>query len=99
MTTPHTPILGRRGFVLGGTAVGASALLIGCTGNEPSGANAPAVATGRHWEQCEAAGKAVTIGFAAPAGRPRLDRGHHRQRHGAGEGVHGRDPERRRRKQ
>ncbi len=66
MTTPHTPILGRRGFVFGGTAVGVSALLIGCTGNESNGADQPAVATGGGSDNAKP-GKAVTIGFAAPA--------------------------------
>ncbi|MEQ0558527.1 substrate-binding domain-containing protein [Amycolatopsis sp. NEAU-NG30] len=61
--TEH-PFLGRRGFLLGGAALGAGALLAGCTSNEPAGqaSNGPAAAgnTGQP-------GKPITIGFSAPA--------------------------------
>ena len=60
--------LNRRGFFLGGAALGAGALVTGCTGNSSGKDNgpqvkAPAAATG----STEPPGKAVTIGFSAPA--------------------------------
>ncbi|GAA1973270.1 substrate-binding domain-containing protein [Amycolatopsis minnesotensis] len=57
--------LGRRGFLLGGTALGASALVAGCTSNTPpasDGGGRP-VAAGSSAQP----GKHVTIGFSAPA--------------------------------
>ncbi|SDW26400.1 ribose transport system substrate-binding protein [Amycolatopsis xylanica] len=56
--------LQRRGFLLGGAAVGAGALLAACTSNEAPKAegNAP-VAAGNSGQP----GKPVTIGFSAPA--------------------------------
>ncbi|WP_370948715.1 substrate-binding domain-containing protein [Amycolatopsis sp. cg5] len=56
--------LQRRGFLLGGAAVGAGALLAACTSNEAPKAdsNAP-VAAGNSSQP----GKPVTIGFSAPA--------------------------------
>jgi ribose transport system substrate-binding protein len=66
MTTPQTPGLGRRGFVFGGTAVGVSALLVGCTGNSNGDEDKAVVASGSGGDNATP-GKAVTIGFAAPA--------------------------------
>jgi ribose transport system substrate-binding protein len=60
--------LARRGFLLGGAAVGAGALLAGCTSNEPPAAqsnNAGNVAQGGG--DNAQPGKMVTIGFSAPA--------------------------------
>ncbi|WP_290059203.1 substrate-binding domain-containing protein [Amycolatopsis solani] len=59
------PFLGRRGFLLGGAAVGAGALLAGCTSNTPanSESNAPVANAGSNAQP----GKPVTIGFSAPA--------------------------------
>ena len=59
------PFLGRRGFLLGGAAVGAGALLAGCTSNTPanSESNAPVANAGNNAQP----GKPVTIGFSAPA--------------------------------
>jgi ribose transport system substrate-binding protein len=64
MTNP----LARRGFLLGGAALGAGALVTACTSNEPAAAptaTAPAApaATGGN----DVAGTQVTIGFSAPA--------------------------------
>ncbi|MFC4944076.1 substrate-binding domain-containing protein [Pseudonocardia sp. GCM10023141] len=61
------PALGRRGLLAGVLGVGATAALAACTSNAPpaaagGGANV-AAATGSN----AAAGKAVTIGFSAPA--------------------------------
>ncbi|MFC0555588.1 ABC transporter substrate-binding protein [Planotetraspora thailandica] len=64
MTNP----LARRGFLLGGAALGAGALVTACTSNEPAAAptqaapTAPAATGGN-----DAAGTQVTIGFSAPA--------------------------------
>jgi ribose transport system substrate-binding protein len=59
------PFLGRRGFLLGGAAVGAGALLAGCTSNTPanSESNAPVANAGNNAQP----GKPITIGFSAPA--------------------------------
>src|ERR1044071_4155495 len=59
------PFLGRRGFLLGGAAVGAGALLAGCTSTTPanSESNAPVANAGNNAQP----GKQVTIGFSAPA--------------------------------
>jgi ribose transport system substrate-binding protein len=59
------PFLGRRGFLLGGAAVGAGALLAGCTSNTPanSESNAPVANAGNNTQP----GKPITIGFSAPA--------------------------------
>jgi len=63
-----TVSVGRRGFLLGGAALGAGAVLTACTSNTPddppanSGANVAAGA-GDNAQP----GKAVTIGFSAPA--------------------------------
>jgi ribose transport system substrate-binding protein len=57
----------RRRFLIGGSAVGAGALLAACTSNE----NAPNTAQTKGADSGSnpnaAAGKAVTIGFSAPA--------------------------------
>lgn len=57
--------LSRRNILLGGAAAGAGALLVGCTSNEPDKAATdtalPMAAAS------ESPGKAITIGFSAPA--------------------------------
>jgi ribose transport system substrate-binding protein len=59
------PSLARRRFLLGASALGASALVVGCTSNE-SGADQPQqVAQGG--EDNAKPGKEITIGFSAPA--------------------------------
>lgn len=64
MTLP----IGRRGLLFGGAAIGAGAVLAGCTSNDPDegddngGANVNAGA-----DDNAQPGKAVTIGFSAPA--------------------------------
>ncbi|NES16586.1 MULTISPECIES: substrate-binding domain-containing protein [Micromonospora] len=57
--------LSRRRLLFGGAALGAGALLAGCTSNEqaPTAAQTKAAATGGNNEP----GKKVTIGFSAPA--------------------------------
>src|SRR4051812_33226377 len=66
MTKTQLPGLGRRGFLLGGAAVGVGAVLTACTGNsDDSTSNDAVVGTGGG--DNAAPGKAVTIGFAAPA--------------------------------
>ena len=65
MKKTQLPGLGRRGFLLGGAAVGAGALLTACTGNSDDNASEAVVGTGGG--DNAAPGKAVTIGFAAPA--------------------------------
>src|SRR4051794_4309586 len=61
--------VGRRGFLAGSLAVGAGAALAACTGNTPPPAAAPAPAPNGGGAAPSAAtpGKAVTIGFSAPA--------------------------------
>ncbi|ONI87625.1 sugar ABC transporter substrate-binding protein [Actinosynnema sp. ALI-1.44] len=60
--------LARRGFLIGGAAVGAGALLAGCTSNEPPAAQANGGANVAAGQGDNAkAGKMVTIGFSAPA--------------------------------
>lgn len=57
--------MSRRKLLLGGAAVGAGALLAGCTSNDTKDSN-----TGTNTKEnaaTEAPGKAVTIGFSAPA--------------------------------
>nr|WP_042185471.1 substrate-binding domain-containing protein [Kibdelosporangium sp. MJ126-NF4]CTQ88972.1 Ribose ABC transporter, periplasmic ribose-binding protein RbsB (TC 3.A.1.2.1) [Kibdelosporangium sp. MJ126-NF4] len=60
--------LARRGFLIGGAAVGAGALLTGCTSNTPPAAQATGGANvaGGQGDNAKA-GKMVTIGFSAPA--------------------------------
>ena len=65
MKKTQLPGLGRRGFLLGGAAVGAGALLTACTGNSDDNSSEAVVGTGGG--DNAAPGKAVTIGFAAPA--------------------------------
>jgi ribose transport system substrate-binding protein len=65
--------IGRRGFLIGGAVVGAGALVTGCTSNEPPAksspppAPAPQAAEGGGGTDNDKPGKAVTIGFSAPA--------------------------------
>jgi ribose transport system substrate-binding protein len=60
--------LARRGFLIGGAAVGAGALLAGCTSNEPPAAqgNTGANVAAGQGDNAQP-GKMVTIGFSAPA--------------------------------
>ncbi len=66
--SPDSPMLGRRGLLLGAGALGAGAALTACTSNSAasstttSSSTAAAAASGS-----ETPGKAVTIGFSAPA--------------------------------
>jgi ribose transport system substrate-binding protein len=59
------PSLARRRFLLGASALGAGALVVGCTSNEPANANSNQVAGGGG--DNAQPGKEVTIGFSAPA--------------------------------
>jgi ribose transport system substrate-binding protein len=59
------PSLARRRFLFGASALGAGALVVGCTSNEPAEANTNQVAQGGADNAKE--GKEVTIGFSAPA--------------------------------
>lgn len=58
--------LGRRGFLFGAAGLGAGAVLVGCTSNEPEGQNNQQPAAGGQGANSEP-GKEVTIGFSAPA--------------------------------
>lgn len=68
MSRSATAGVDRRRFLLGGTAVGAGTLLVGCTSNEPrddtGGENENQV---RQQGKNSEPGKEVTIGFSAPA--------------------------------
>ena len=65
--------IARRGFLIGGAVVGAGALVAGCTSNEPPAKSSPPPpATPQPQAEGGVAdndkpGKAVTIGFSAPA--------------------------------
>ncbi|HWM07385.1 MAG TPA: substrate-binding domain-containing protein [Actinophytocola sp.] len=59
------PSLARRRFLLGASALGAGALVVGCTSNEPANANSGQVAGGGG--DNDQPGEEVTIGFSAPA--------------------------------
>ncbi|GAB3436917.1 substrate-binding domain-containing protein [Actinophytocola sediminis] len=59
------PSLARRRFLIGASAFGAGALVVGCTSNEPAEANSNQVAQGG--ADNAQPGKEVTIGFSAPA--------------------------------
>ncbi len=59
--------LGRRGFLYGALGVGAGAALTACTSNAPAQSAAPGASVGAAGGDNAAAGKAVTIGFSAPA--------------------------------
>jgi ribose transport system substrate-binding protein len=59
------PSLARRRFLFGASALGASALVVGCTSNEPADANSNQVAQGG--ADNAQPGEEVTIGFSAPA--------------------------------
>jgi ribose transport system substrate-binding protein len=61
----HDLSLARRRFLLGASALGAGALVVGCTSNEPADANDNQVAAGGG--DNDQPGKEVTIGFSAPA--------------------------------
>ena len=59
--------LSRRRMLFGGAALGAGAVLAGCTSNNPSDSNNDNGAQVKTGSSNDAAGKAVTIGFSAPA--------------------------------
>ena len=59
------PSLARRRFLFGATALGAGALVVGCTSNDAADANSNQVAAGGGDNDQQ--GKEVTIGFSAPA--------------------------------
>ncbi|WP_345339790.1 ABC transporter substrate-binding protein [Planotetraspora kaengkrachanensis] len=60
--------LARRGFLLGGAALGAGALVTACTSNEPAAAPSAAAPTAAAPAGGnDTPGTAVTIGFSAPA--------------------------------
>lgn len=63
-----TVSVGRRGFLLGGAALGAGAVLTACTSNTPDNqsANSQANVAAGAGDNAQP-GKAVTIGFSAPA--------------------------------
>ncbi|MBA8949000.1 ABC transporter substrate-binding protein [Actinomadura namibiensis] len=60
------PIPSRRGVLFGGAAVAAGALATACTGNDPAD-DAPAAQSAAGGGDNEKPGRAVTIGFSAPA--------------------------------
>ncbi len=64
MSNTQLPGLGRRGFLFGTAAIGAGALLTACTNNSDSSNKQAVVGAGG---DNATPGKAVTIGFAAPA--------------------------------
>ncbi len=67
MTSNLTAGLARRRFLLGGAALGAGAVLTGCTGNSDDGDDTEAVVgSGGEGDNAES-GPDVTIGFLAPA--------------------------------
>jgi ribose transport system substrate-binding protein len=57
--------VGRRGFLAGGAALGATALLAGCTSNDTPGASNSQAAAAPAGDNAKP-GKNVTIGFSAP---------------------------------
>ncbi len=67
MSTSSRPVLGRRSFLLGSAAVGGAAVLAGCTSNSSKGGSGQTANVGATGGDNAAAGKAVTIGFSAPA--------------------------------
>jgi ribose transport system substrate-binding protein len=60
------PSLARRRFLFGASALGAGALVVGCTSNEPANADNNRQVAGGGGDNAQP-GKEVTIGFAAPA--------------------------------
>lgn len=69
MSNSGKAITGRRNFLLGGAAVGAGALLTGCTGsgNSASGGASDLVANQKQTGEASKPGKTVTIGLSIPA--------------------------------
>jgi ribose transport system substrate-binding protein len=66
--TPPAPAgVNRRGFLFGATALGAGAVLAGCTSNESSDEPDAAANVGQAQGDNAQPGKEVTIGFSAPA--------------------------------
>ncbi|OLF13567.1 substrate-binding domain-containing protein [Actinophytocola xanthii] len=60
------PSLARRRFLFGASALGAGALVVGCTSNEPANAGNQQQVAGGGGDNAQP-GKEVTIGFSAPA--------------------------------
>jgi ribose transport system substrate-binding protein len=67
MSKLEMPDLNRRRFLLGGAAVGAGSLLVGCTSNAPQDAGASKDVNSAPTGDNAKPGKHVTIGFSAPA--------------------------------
>jgi ribose transport system substrate-binding protein len=59
-------LLGRRRFLIGAGALGAGAVLVGCTGNSTPEADATTGAAPTTAAASQTPGKAITIGFSAP---------------------------------
>jgi ribose transport system substrate-binding protein len=66
MTAEGTGGVARRGFLLGGAALGVGALAAACTSNKHDDAAAAPTNTGGGGGGNAAPGKTVTIGFAGP---------------------------------
>ena len=66
MSEARSAGVNRRSFLAGGATLGAGALLAACTSNEPAGTNNDAAAGAPAGDNAQP-GKAVTIGFSAPA--------------------------------
>lgn len=67
MSKLEMPDLNRRRFLLGGAAVGAGSLLVGCTSNAPQDAGASKGVNSAPTGDNAKPGKHITIGFSAPA--------------------------------
>jgi ribose transport system substrate-binding protein len=67
MSKLEMPDLNRRRFLLGGAAVGAGSLLVGCTSNAPQDSGASKDVNSAPTGDNAKPGKHVTIGFSAPA--------------------------------
>ena len=66
--SPDSPMLGRRGLLLGAGALGAGAALTACTSNSAASSTTSVVVhRAAAASGSETPGKAVTIGFSAPA--------------------------------
>jgi ribose transport system substrate-binding protein len=65
--TQNRPDLSRRRLLFGGAAVGAGALLTACTSNDKTATGAQTKGPGAGANPNSSAGKAITIGFSAPA--------------------------------
>ena len=67
-SSPDSPLLGRRGLLLGVGALGAGAALTACTSNSAASSTATSSSSAAAGASAsDTPGKAVTIGFSAPA--------------------------------